>query len=290
MIFNTSQVNIELPYHDRYNVDYDNLVSEIERINAAKKKQSAVPIALDNDHSNAKILKSYMESYMGLSLLQDDKSLSQSVPNNNNSTIIDLTKDMKDPSEIVKVVDQLLDNANVTHAVMVINVHLNSILFFYTAFSNVFFFYSDACNQCLVWDLLVKTAYEIAETLPPDTLFSVPAMSRILLSPMMETTISNHMKKKCDARGTLYIRPKDKDHLRLYKTTTLATPRIYLRAKDRKIMSRDDFQSLPMATWGSKVIKGVFEPEPNFTVIEESTEVNQEDRIGRGKCNQLYSK
>jgi len=216
-----------------------------------------------------------------------DDDLTQFVQNNDKSLgIIDLTKDMNNPSVIIEVVDQLLDpKTNVTHAVQVINVYFKSILLFHTAFSNVFFYFY-VWNQCLVWDLLVKSAYEVASLLPVEIQSAVQATSRILLSPFMETTITNYMKKKCDKDGTLYVMPQQTSE---YHTTARATPRILLRAGDNKILEDPDVASLDLGAWGSEVIKGDFAPEPGFPVIEVPT-TTQDQQNGRGMRQFLFKK
>ena len=152
------------------------------------KKPSRQQIREEPSHPNAFFLKTYLER------LQSD--LSQFVDNDDN---IDITMDPK------LVIEKLLEKYDGKYPVLVINEHFNSILLFYTAFL-MFFSYFDVCNQRVVWDALVSAAYEAAADLP-----SVPAMSRILLSPFMEKTITNYMRKRCDKFGNFYIKQKHKD-------------------------------------------------------------------------------
>jgi len=125
MIFNTLQVNTWLPYHYRLDSDYEALLAEIERENHAKKsaKKGINPTAV------VKVHVSTLESY-----LCQTNNLSQFLPEQDNdkdmSKFIDLTTDA-DP---IVVVEKLLEEANTAYNVMVITVHFNSILLFYTAF------------------------------------------------------------------------------------------------------------------------------------------------------------
>ena len=153
-----------------------------------------------------------------------------------------------------------------------------------------FVFYFVVWNQCLVWNHLVSVAYEVALLLPLDIEPPVEAMSRILLSPFMLTTITNYMTKRCDKHGTLYVRPKWKANeqpIFQYNTTADATPRIFLRAKDNKILKDPKVSSLDIAMWGSEVINGVFEPRLDYSVIA-APDTTQDKKNARGMCRHVY--
>ena len=115
-----------------------------------------------------------------------------------------------------------------------------------------------------------------------------------MLSPFMENTISQYMVKCCDEVGTLYITGKQNLKGRElekpphYKVTMLATPKVFLRSKDLKILEHQNVQSLPIANWGVTIIRGDFKPDPNFTIITEEANVSQDKKHARGMCNQLY--
>ena len=208
-----------------------------------------------------------LESY----LVELKNDLSQFLPVKD---VIDLSTE----ADNLVVIDKFLEGESTSYAVMVITVHFNSILLFYTAFL-MFFSYFDVCNQRVVWDALVSAAYEAAADLP-----SVPAMSRILLSPFMEKTITNYMRRRCDKFGNLYIKQKHKDKvsgLTMYQTTAKATARIFLRSQEIKILGVHD-------KWGSTVIRGDFEPEDGFSVREAPANATQDQKNGRGSCQQMY--
>jgi len=87
-------------------------------------------------HPNTPLLNSYMELWK--SQFEDEESSSQSLPDIDNSiSRINLPVDVNNPTVVV---EKLLSGASGTDAVMVINVHMNSILLFYTAFIMFFLF------------------------------------------------------------------------------------------------------------------------------------------------------
>ena len=87
-------------------------------------------------HPNTPLLNSYMELWK--LQLEDEESSSQSLPDiDNEIIIIDLKVDVNNPTVVV---EKVLSGAKGDDAVMVINVHMNSILLFYTAFIMFFLF------------------------------------------------------------------------------------------------------------------------------------------------------
>lgn len=110
----------------------------------------------------------------------------------------------------------------------------------------------------------------------------------------MENTISQYMVKCCDGLGNLYttgkqnLKGKELVEQPHYTVTKLATPKIFLRSKDRKILEHQKVQSLPIANWGVNIITGVFKPDPSFGIKTEEANVTQDKKNARGKCNKLY--
>ena len=137
MIFKTLQVNIELPYHYRYNLDLEALVAEMA------KKPSRQQIREEPSHPNAFFLKTYLERLQG--------DLSQFVDNDDN---IYITMDPK------LVIEKLLEKYDGKYPVLVINEHFNSILLFYTAFL-MFFSCPLTCAHGVAWILSLSSESDL---------------------------------------------------------------------------------------------------------------------------------
>jgi len=111
-------------------------------------------------------------------------------------------------------------------------------------------------------------------------------MTRILLSPFMEKTITNYMTKRCDKLGNLYVKRRDTDEsseLMMYQTTAKATARIFLRKQDLDSMTMGVHDK-----WGSTVIRGNFEPEHGLSVSE-APDATRDQMNGRGMCRHMYT-